>query len=805
MDPVSFTVGGFLGAGALHAARRLACGRAPREGLGDLLGWAFLIDEGVILMKDGAFLSGFAFRGRDLESATAREVNRAAAAAADALRHCGEGYALEVNVHRVEVRGYPAPEASAFPTPALRALDAERRAQFQQKGAHFATENTVLITYAPPREILRRWERLVMDAGGIDYRHMLDRFKRTCDEMAAMLRSAFMLRRLQGQDLVRECHRCLTGRSEPVATAHGYLSHALSSVDFETGFQPRIGGAYVFVLGITSLGAETVSAQGDFFNGLRETVRWHMRFTGLSRHEAERRIRRLQTRWFHRRGGLQTLLAPEDRGFEDQDAAAMQDDSAAALAAAAAGEVRFGYFTNSVLLRDASFKRGAGRARALMQVFRDQGMPCTLETINATDAFVGSLPGHGYANLRRPLVSSANASHLFPITTPWPGERSCPSSLFPVGSPPLLYARACGATPFRLNLHQGDVGHTLVVGATGAGKSVLAGFLALSFLRYAGSRVFIFDIGRSHEIATLVAGGRHHDLASDDAAALQPLRHLDNDADRAQALAWLEILFGLCGTPCSAEERRDLTRALALLSEAPLDARTLTALYVSLPRRLQPVIEPYTVKGPYGRLLDGVGSALGRTRMQTFELGGVLHLANSLVAPLLLTLFGMIERSLDGNPTLIIVEEAWAALMRSSFAERLQEWLLTLRKRNAALVVVAHSAAQIRGLDNSALLTESCPTRIILPNPEATAPEVAAVYRFLGLTAREIEIIAKARRRRDYYYRCARGSRLFELDLGPVARTLLMPQPGMSAEASREKLLALLRRGDAFLDHLQER
>lgn len=805
MDAVSFTLGGLLGVGAAGAARRLLRGRAPREGLGDLLGWAFVIDEGTILMKDGAFLSGYAVRGRDLESAAQSELGRASALAADALRLCGEGYALEVNLHREQVRGYPPRHTCHFPSTALHALDEERRTQFMRPGEHFATDNTLFITHVPPLEALRRWERLVMDTRGIDYRRMLQRYAATCGEVEAMLRSGFEVRRLSTADLVRECHRCLTARREAVTTTHAYLGHALATADLETGYTPRIGGEYVFAIGVTSLGAQSACAQGDFFNSLRECARWHMRFTGLGRHEAERRIRRAQTGWFHRRGGLRALLPESERGLEDVDAARMQDDSSAALAEVASGGARFGYFTSTVLLRDRDRRRGEARARALMQAFRDSGMPCTLESINATDAFVGTLPGHGSANLRRPLVSSTNASHLFPVTTPWTGEGECPSTLFAAGSPPLCYARARGSTPFRVNLHQGDVGHTLIVGATGAGKSVLAGFLALSFLRYSSSRVFMFDVGRSHVVPTLAAGGRHHDLGADDAAALQPLRYLDADADRARALAWLEVACAASGAPCKAGQRRELSRALELLGEAPTESRTLTALYLALGRGLQQVLEPYTVRGPYGRLLDGTHPGLDAARMQTFELGGILHLADSLVVPLLLTLFGMVERTLDGSPTLIVIEEAWAALLRSAFAERLQEWLLTLRKRNAALVIVAHSASQLRGLKHSAMLAESCPTRIVLPNPEAAAPDVAEVYRFLGLSDREIEIIARARRRRDYYYRCASGSRLFDLDLGPTARTLLMPQPGMSVEASRNNLLRLIaRRGEAFLQHLDE-
>ncbi len=790
-----------MGAGATQAVKRFSRRAREQEGLGDLLQWAFVISNGVILLKDGSLLAGFAVRGRDLESAEPEELNRSCASVADALRHCAGGWTLETNLHRAPVHGYPAVEEAHFPTRALQQMDEERRAQFTRANTHFVTDNTILLTHTPPKNTLRRWEQLIMRSPGLDHKVVMDGFEEACAEIAALLEGGFTVYRLDTQALVRECHRCLTALNEPVATTHAFLSHALASVDMETGFQPRVGGEHVFMIGITSLGFETVCVQADFFNRLREPVRWHMRFTGLNRHDAERRITRMQAQWFHRRGGLRALLPNSEDSMEDQDAAAMQDDASGALAAAASREVRFGYFTTALILRDRDRERGMVRARSLMQVFRDYGLPCTLESINATDAFIGTLPGHGAANLRRPLVSSTNASHLFPVTTPWAGEETCPSSLFPAESPPLLYARACGATPFRVNLHQGDVGHTLVVGATGAGKSVLVGCLALSFLRYARSRVFVFDVGGSHAVPTMAAGGVHHDFMKEGTPALQPLLFLDSDTARARALAWLESLCAVS----DARARQDLAQAVDLVSGLPEQERTLTALYLTLPPSLQAALEPYTVRGPFGMLLDGNSAKLADARMQTYELGGVSKMSEAIVAPLLLTLFAMIERSLTGDPVLIVVEEAWSALLRPEFAQQLQEWLLTLRKRNASVVVVAHSAAQLRTLPNATLLTESCPTRIVLPNPEARTEESAAVYRFLGFTTRELDIIAEAQPRREYYYRCATGSRLFELDLGPVARMLLIPLPGMSTRTSRNKVLSLMRRrGGDFLNHLNE-
>ena len=109
---------------------------------------------------------------------------------------------------------------------------------------------------------------------------------------------------------------------------------------------------------------------------------------------------------------------------------------------------------------------------------------CIAETVNAVEAWLGSLPGHVYANVRQPPVSTLNLAHMMPLSAVWAG----PERNQHLDGPPLLFAKTEGATPFRLSLHVGDVGHTLVIGPTGAGKSVLLALMALQFRRYRGVR-----------------------------------------------------------------------------------------------------------------------------------------------------------------------------------------------------------------------------------------------------------------------------------------------------------------------------
>jgi len=99
----------------------------------------------------------------------------------------------------------------------------------------------------------------------------------------------------------------------------------------------------------------------------------------------------------------------------------------------------------------------------------------------------------------------------------------------------------------------------------------------------------------------------------------------------------------------------------------------------------------------------------------------------------------------------------------------LREWLKTLRKKNASVVFATQSLADIETSAIAAAIVESCPTRLFLPNERAIEPQITSIYRRFGLNDRQIEIVARATPKRDYYCQSRRGNRLFELGLGEVA------------------------------------
>jgi len=139
------------------------------------------------------------------------------------------------------------------------------------------------------------------------------------------------------------------------------------------------------------------------------------------------------------------------------------------------------------------------------------------------------------------------------------------------------------------------------------------------------------------------------------------------------------------------------------------------------------------------------------------------------VVPVVTYLFHRLEERFDGRPTLVILDEAWLFLDDPLFSARMREWLKTLRKKNVAVVFATQSLSDIADSSIAPAIVESCPTRIFLPNERAVEPQQRETYERFGLNARQIDLIARATPKRDYYFQSPLGARLFELGLGPVA------------------------------------
>jgi type IV secretion system protein TrbE len=751
--------------------------RSKADRIADFLPWAALVAPGVVLNKDGSFQRSARFRGPDLDSATPAELVSVTARLNSALRRLGSGWAIFVEAARDAAQDYP---ASDFPDPASTLVERERAAQFAEEGAHFESRYYLTLVWMPPAEDAARAETWLYEgksASGVNPHELLATFADRTDRLLRLVEGFVPeIGWLDDGETLTYLHSTVSTKNQRVRVPETpmHLDALLADEPLIGGLEPRLGNAHLRTLTVIGFPSATFPGLLDEMNRLAFPYRWSTRAIMLDKTDATRLLGKIRRQWFAKRKSLAAIvkevMTNEASVLMDSDATNKAADADAALQELGADHVGQAYVTATVTVWDNDPALAAEKLRLVEKVIQGRDFTVIAEGMNAIEAWLGSLPGHLYANVRQPPISTINLAHMIPLSAVWAG----PERDEHFNAAPLIYARTEGSTPFRFSLHVGDVGHTLIVGPTGAGKSVLLALMAMQFRRYERAQVFAFDFGGSIRAAALAMGGDWQDLGSslsDDSAGsvyLQPLARIDEPAERNWASEWLGAILASESVVLDPAAKEHLWSALTSLSTAPVAERTLTGLAVLLQRHeLKQALGPYCVGGPFGRLLDAEAEHLGDSPIQAFETEG---LTGSAAAPAVLSyLFHRIEGRLDGSPTLIIIDEGWLVLDSPAFAAQLREWLKTLRKKNASVVFATQSLADIETSAIAPAIIESCPTRIFLPNERAIEPQILAIYRRFGLNDRQIEILSRATPKRDYYCQSRRGNRLFELGLGEVA------------------------------------
>lgn len=740
--------------------------------LADWLPWAALVAPGIVLNKDGSFQRTARFRGPDLDSSTESELVAVTARLNNALRRLGSGWALFVEADRRPAAPYP---AATFPDAVSWLVDEERRAAFDAEGELFESAYHLTFVYLPAPESRARAGRMMLDAPerpAVDWREQLSGFVEATDRLASLL-DGFLpeLDWASDAETLTYLGGTIACRRHAIAVPETpvYLDALLAAEPLTGGLEPMLGASHLRVLTVRGFPASTWPGLLDDLNRLGFPYRWTTRFLCLDKADAEKELGRLRRQWFAKRKGILTLLREtiyqQESPLVDSDAANKAVDADDALQTLGSDQVAFGFVTATIVVWDEDAHVADERLKAAERVVQGRGFVTVPETLNAIEAWLSSIPGQVYANVRQPIVSTLNLAHLMPLSAVWAG----PATNAHLGGPPLLVTRTEGTTPFRLSTHVGDVGHTLVAGPTGAGKSVFLALLVLQFRKYPDAQIYFFDRDRSIRATMLGLGGRFNDLGLEGGLTFQPLRDVDDLATRAWAAEWVAALLAHEGVEVSPDVKDAVWSALGSLASAPVEERTLSGLGTLLQsNRLRQALQPYTLDGPFGRLLDADREEFGLSDLQAFEMADLLH-AKSVVLPVLTYLFHRLEERFDGRPTLLVLDEAWVFLDEPVFASRIREWLKTLRKKNVSVVFATQSLSDTQRSTIAPAIVESCPTRILLPSPQAIEPQLRPIYEGFGLNARQIEMIARATPKRDYYVQSRAGNRLFDLGLGPVA------------------------------------
>jgi type IV secretion/conjugal transfer VirB4 family ATPase len=741
--------------------------------LSDVLPWAALVAPDVVLNKDGSFLSCFKYRGPDLDSSTPEERIVKAAHINNVLRRLGTGWAVYAEAQRRVVNSYP---DSDFPDPLSRLIDETRREAFGSN-QHYESSYYLTFIFMPPAERTTKMAGKFISSDSeesINYDLILENFRAQVGQALDLLTRQFPeVYLLETDELLTYLHSTISTKNHPVRMPEipMYLDAVLPDEPLLGGFRPKLGDSHLGVIGILGFPGSTQPELLDALNRIPIEYRWVTRFICLGKSEGKKELETLQRKWYAKRKSVGTLIKElftnQESAISDSDAVQKSEDAEQALLELGSEDVTYGFLTTTFTLFHQNPAELRNIAAEVERIINGVGFTTKYESVNAVEAWLGSIPGNTQRDVRRPLINSINLAHLLPgASAVWGGQEKNSH----LNAPALFVAETGGSTPFRYSNHVGDVGHTLVLGPTGAGKSTLLNFMEVQFLRYSNAQVYIFDKGGSSATLTAAVGGDHYDLGAEDSPLyFQPLALVDNEAERKWAHEWLVALASKENVTVTPEVKKTIWDALLSLAATPEDQRTMEALTVYLQNReLRDAFEPFTHRGAYGKLVDNSSDTLRLSRWQTFEMEKLME-SPTVVGPVLSYLFHRLEDRFDGSPTLLVLDEAWLFLDHPAFATKIREWLKTLRKLNVAVIFATQSLADVDQSSIAPTIKEACFTKIYLPNAIALQPDAKEFYRRFGLNDRQIEILAYAIPKKDYYYTSPIGNRLFDLSLDDLA------------------------------------
>jgi type IV secretion system protein VirB4 len=471
----------------------------------------------------------------------------------------------------------------------------------------------------------------------------------------------------------------------------------------------------------------------------------------------------------HHRSSTKSLMAmaveawtKEPTQQEDTGKLLLAQDAQQAMQELTVHNRLYGYYNMTVLGYGDTQLELEDNLKLVSTSLRQRGFVLMRESLHLLSAFTSTMPGQWATSYRWSFMNVANVTDLAMIRTLSVGDKVNRHLTEQTGRPQtaLTVLPTEFSTPYYFSFHETDLAHTLVVGPAGSGKSTIVNFLISQFEKHGPCNRVVFDKDYSCWIPTLLQGGSHinMDLRAGAQPRLNPLTLLENESNTVWLVDFIKVLVTARGYTLRAGDDEQLLTAAKMLREQPPEYWNLSR-YVNYitDMELKKQLALWTGDGLYGKYFDNTEDEFQLNAFVAIEMGGLLD--TDVAAPFMEYAFFRLNQMLDGRPTLIYIEECWFMLKNKTFAGRIEDWLKTLRKKNAFVIMATQSLQEIANSEIFASIIDNMQNRIYLANPNAHAHETLYRDKF-GLNQAQVERIANAIPKQQYYIVTPRLSRM---------------------------------------------
>ncbi|ESQ74118.1 VirB4 family type IV secretion/conjugal transfer ATPase [Asticcacaulis sp. AC402] len=709
--------------------------------VGDRLPYDRLLDDRTIILRDGSlmqsiYLEGFAFETADTEEVNHRQIVRAAA-----LRAVGSS--RFVLYHHIIRRRVSVTMPAAYDDPVCSLIQQQWQDKLKSRQL-FVNDLFITIVRRNPKgkvgfadglaSMLGRGVGANAEAAALASTH---RELQAATEALMAALQAYGPRPLGGYDTANgrcseplELLSCLYNGEmrpvlKPVSDIGHYLPYRRSSFGLEAMEQSSLGNGKDFsaILSLKDYPPHATPGMCDSILRLPFEMTLTESFAFVDRQIGMERIN----------------LALRRMRAADEEAMSLRQGLISAKDDLATGNFALGEHHLSLLVRAKSLAELDPASAQCLAALADLGAVAVREDVNLEPAFWAQFPGNEPYIARKAVISTgAYASfaslHGFPIGQPEGNHWGQAVSVFETSS----------GTPYYFNFHKADLGNFTVIGPSGSGKTVVLNFLAAQAQKFK-PRTVLFDKDRGAEIFIRAVGGHYASLRPGEPTGFNPLQLADNAGNRAFLRAMIAQLLARPELPLNSEEEAIITEAVDANFEQDPQYRRLRYFRELLGGARRPThgdlaarLNPWVGDGEAAWLFDNETDLLDMdARTLGFDMTLLLN-EPVLRTPCMMYLFQRVEERLDGQPTIIIIDEGWKALDDEIFAAAIRNWMKTLRKRNAILGFGTQSARDALDSRISTAIIEQAATQIFMPNPRAQVEDYCDGF---GLTVHELDLI----------------------------------------------------------------
>lgn len=772
--------------------------------ISELLPWLFMLDgDATVVNKDSSLMAVFYLQGIDVESVDPFGLEDAAVQFDKALRFAAsQNVRIWTRADRYKAADY---QYGDFSIPMSAEIDQIWGKTFEKNGAY---ENSQTLIVSMPtqhrartvaelardyiddgipvwRAMLKAVYNRISSAGkdriGFETKEELDaahlRFEQNVVMPLRQQLHHFKLTRLTGSDLCGYLTSCTSSRppAQVEVNETSYLDAVLSDTFIDNRYRD-----YLILDGVTRSYATVVTLKSgppaDRVAALDSLMALPMRLTVANCWRAstpEAAIKDLKgARTFDemRRMDLKSLLRSAVRGETELVAEGTEPETPVGrsaetyIAEIKNGDARWGYLATSIIVYADNLSELDRNVELVVGVLEKRELAFIREREGAISGFSVAIPGNIIDPVRWFHVEASNLTDLAPVVTIDSGNNYHPhfSSIYRKDVPPAATMRSRYGTTQYVNYHNGALGHTLYIGPSRNGKTMHKMFMTSQLFKYPNARAIILDKDYSCEAPTLLHDGVCIDLSPEatNSIRLNPLSYAKYNWARPFLIGWIDRLMSARGEPLTDKEIEDVSKGIQAVALIP-NVR-LTTLSGQLPMDLRSRLALWVKGGAYGDYFDNEVDELTFDRITCIEVGGLIS-SNLTVVLNAFTdyLFFRVEHMLnevtaqsDIGPTEIYFEEAGYLLDDPIFAKRAFDYLTTLAKKQAYLVMTAQSPEPFfRNERLKAAVRDNIATVILLPNQGAARGDLAQIYKTVfGVNDNHLALLASAIPKMEYCF-----------------------------------------------------